>query len=477
MTRFLALLVLLTGGVLLAAQGEKAPEERPQLIRLAPQAKNPPLRALEWSLLPDPLDQTPGNAAQLWLRAGAAARAVRHKWTDAQWKWTHGGEEGTALKDLPRKEVRELLDKYTAALRLAEQASLRTRCDWEYPPLTMQNLDILPLDDIQLTREVANLVSLRCRLALSEGRFDAALKDLRVGLALGRHLGGSDLLIQELVGIAITAIMFGRIEEWVQLPGSPNLYWPLTELPRPLIDVSRSMRSELNTLYRSFPSLRDLKAKKLSPADAQAQVEKFFQAYEKLTGFETPAWQRKLGTAALAMKYYPAAKKALIERGRPEKEVEAMPTVQVVALYYLEEHDRVRDEFVKLLGLPPWQRYAALRKVEEAELKKARESSNVFITLLMPALSKVHEAQMRTERNLSGLRGAEALRLHIGRHGQAPHTFSAITEVPLPLDPFTGKGPDAWYSLKDSTAVLDVPPPPGMPARLGKRFEFTLKGR
>ena len=83
--------------------------------------------------------------------------------------------------------------------------------------------DGLPLEEVQSMREIANLLKLRCRLELAERNFDKAHKTIRVGLALARHVGTSEMLIQDLVAIAITSIMLGQIEEWVQQPGSPNL--------------------------------------------------------------------------------------------------------------------------------------------------------------------------------------------------------------------------------------------------------------
>ncbi len=41
---------------------------------------------------------------------------------------------------------------------------------------------------------------------------------------------------------------------------------------------------------------------------------------------------RRLGIAGMAAKIYPEAKRALIARGRPEAQVEAMPIIQVAAL-------------------------------------------------------------------------------------------------------------------------------------------------
>lgn len=456
--------------------GTSAAEQGPEVIRPAPQAEKPATRVLTYSLLIDDLDKVEGNAAPMWIRAGLSARGVPHKWTEAEEKW-HSVEQ-TPLSKFPRKQVRATLGKFEGVFRLCQRAALCKRCDWEYPPLTIQNMGDMPLADVQMMRELIKLLSLRCRLHLSEQRFEEAGKDLRIGLTLAQHVGDSQFLIQDLVALALTSIMLSRVEEWVSIPGSPNLYWALTELPRPLISVRRSARSELGTIYRSFPTLRELKEKKLTVDEANTLVQRFFKTFLQLAGESGPDWRLQLGIATLAMKYYPLAKKGLLERGMSEKEVEALPTTQAVALYHLQEYDRVRDEFLKCLTLPSWQAYEEMQKVDRVETPKAKQTGNLVMVLMMPALTKMFLSEMRIERHLAGLRTVEAIRMHRAKQGKLPAKLSEIREVPLPIDPVTGKGFDEGYQReKDHQAVLNVPPLPERPAREGKRYEFTFKDR
>jgi hypothetical protein len=450
------------------------------VIRLAPQGGKP-IRALKYRLLPDPLDLTSGNAATLWLRAGHAARIVPHKITEKEYSWA--SPDGVTLNKLPRQDVRAFLDRYHTALRYARQAARRDRCDWERPPLTLESLNELPLDDIQSLRELAQLLSIQCRLELSEGHFARAAETLQTGFAMARHIGESNLLIQDLVAIAIASIMLGRVEEWIQTPGSPNLYWALSDLPRPFVSVRRSIHHELNTIHRSFPQLREMQRKPRSPEEVRALIDKLFGVINIYLDRGVPPdtvkpLARKVGTAVLVMKYYPDAKKYLLAHGRTAKEVQAMPTTQVVILYYIEEYDRVRDDILKWLSVPSWQGRGPLEELSRKVDQAVRTRRNPFIDLLMPALLKVHAAQLRLERQIAGLRGAEGLRLYAASHpGKVPAKWADITEAPLPIDPFTGKGLDAFYRVKAGKATLDIPPPPRMPPMVGRRFELTSKGR
>ena len=75
-------------------------------------------------------------------------------------------------------------------------------------------------------------------------RFDKAAYSLQTGMQLGKDIGSSPLLITGLVGLAVAGTQSGQIDEWLQTPGSPNLYWSLTDLPRPFIDMHKPLQGE-----------------------------------------------------------------------------------------------------------------------------------------------------------------------------------------------------------------------------------------
>ena len=85
-------------------------------------------------------------------------------------------------------------------------------------------------------------MALKARLEIADRKFDEAIHTLQTGYALARHVGQGGTLIHGLVGIAIGQLMSARVQELVQQPGVPNLYWALTALPQPLIDLARRWR-------------------------------------------------------------------------------------------------------------------------------------------------------------------------------------------------------------------------------------------
>jgi hypothetical protein len=93
--------------------------------------------------------------------------------------------------------------------------------------------------------------------------------------------------------------------------------------------------------------------------------------------------------------------------------------------------------------------------------------------LLLPAMEKVIFATTRIDRKIAALRCIEAIRLYVGGHdGKLPAALNDLTEVPIPVDPVTGK--DFEYKVDDGKAVLSAPPPPGEKPNSGNHLKYEL---
>jgi hypothetical protein len=466
-------LVLLTvaGGV------AQAQPDAPKLIRLAPQSAAKQVGAFHYRLLPDALDRTPGNAAALWRQVSDRRSLIaRRRLTPKEDVWLVA-----PLQELPRKEIADFLAEYTHTFRLAREAACRDRCDWEMLPLTLQTIqDSFSNELIQRLRELVQLLSIRCRLQIAEGRYEEAAESLQIGFALARHFCESDSAINNLVGIALATIMVSRVEEWVQTPGSPNLYWSLTALPRPLASVRRAFEQEFNIIHRSFPDLRRLRRETLTVGQAEELVKEVCASLGKATEGspkeeENRQTFQKLAAAILAGEAYPQARQHLLDLGRPAKEIDAMPKTQVILIWYGDQYDRSRDDVLKAVTVPTWQALPLLDAATEEFQAAGKGGNPLFGLMMINAVMKTFEAHLRLERYVAGLRAAEALRLYAASHeGKPPAKWDDITAVPLPLNPVTGRGFRGLYQVKDGRGILDVPyHKPGMPASLGRRYELA----
>jgi hypothetical protein len=468
--RFAALAALLFAFACATARSQEgkadksAPAKAARNLRIIPLAPAAPAgRAMHYPLLPDPLDLSPGNAAQLWVTAGLMTQEEQRKLKPDAYRWFFNPkpeEEGT----LPAKEAKELLARFAGPLRIADQAARRTYCDWERPPLTFQNMrDDGALIQSQYCRELARFLLLRFRIELSERRFEKAIYSLQTGLAMARQLGNGGTLIEFLVGNALAAIYFSGVEEWMQTTGSPDLYWSLTALPTPFLDLHATCVYELNTLYRSFPALRRLNLRRggerLTAAEVDRAVDELLAGLGDFTGHAGPNFLDRAMLTALAAGSLESAKKYLLDRGWTEERLKAAPPLAVVMTYFVGQYDEACSDVLKWLTVPPWQgRDEAVRAANSA-IAAAKANGNPLIAQLFPAIDRCYQAWLRTERLIATLRTAEALRGYAAANGgKAPAKLSDITAVPLPIDPDTGKGFDDNYAVRDGKAVLEVSP-------------------
>jgi hypothetical protein len=163
----------------------------------------------------------------------------------------------------------------------------------------------------------------------------------------------------------------------------------------------------------------------------------------------------------LVARAYPMAKAALIELGRPPEQVEAMPALQVVLLYSLEQYRRLRDAMFRWAEVPYWQAVGGLRRADE-ELKAARASGAEGLPIastFLPAINRVFAARTRVDRRIAALRTIEAVGLYAAAHdGKLPLQLSDVTDVPVPIDPMTGSA--FGYSIDGDKFTLLGPAPP-----------------
>jgi len=484
-----------------ALQAQPALDDaEPTVLTFRPAGQPEP--ALKYRLLPEPIDQTPGNAALNYHRAiemlmEASQRQSREERptansetaSDADTRireWLEGPLDG-----ISRDEARELIASYGPALREAALGARRSDCDWGLD--NRQEGYSLLIPEIQGMRSLARIVALRARLAVLEGEIDEAMHWIQTGYAMARHVGEGPTVIQWLVGVAITGLMTEPLGDLIQRPEAPNLYWAIATRPQPFIELSQPLAGERSMLEQEVPLLRELDGLPWSPAQARVFANELLklvdvvgdvpglEAIDDVSSFDVTlkAFSTRFALAGIAAKVAPEAQRSLLAHGFSAEHLDAMPTLQLAGLSTYKEFQGLRDNQFKWLSLPYWEAHAGLERAEKRNQSAAMEAATDNPLLLLfigtnPAAQSIALAAVRPDRDLAALQCVEAIRLYAGAHdGAFPPNLNAITEAPPPLDPATGE--PFQYRVDGSTATLSAPLVPGAPPHPVYLIHYELK--
>jgi hypothetical protein len=356
-------------------------------------------------------------------------------------------------------------------LKIVDEAARCEHCNWDLAKRIREQGALVPLPEVQSLRTIVNLLSLRSRLAMAEGRLDDALRDIETGLMTARRLSESPCLICTLVSGFLANIICVRLQEFVERDQAPNLYWAWTDLPHPFLDLRLPLQGARLMAYASFPggiqAANDPKAT-LEPEVSIKQLEYFLDLtgrfhddlLDRAMSRELAQGIRRLDLGLAILDRHETAKKALIEAGRSREVVEAMKPLHVAILHGLLEHDRLLDQTSRWQDLPIWEAYPEVQESIRKAKTSADEASSAAIPIadiLRPMVERVFRVQASLERRFAVLRCAEAVRLYAANHeGKLPAALTDIKDVKVPVDPLTGKNFE--YTVKDEGVVLYGPP-------------------
>lgn len=460
--------------------GPDLPKETMYGLSLKPVGAPAPI--MRYELVPSFREQTKGNAALYYHRAlhlFSEFRQVGIEAHDARMKFEE--QLSKPLAEIPVEALRDWIKPYAGVFRELEAAYKVRDCDWGIGDRIASESYNLLMPELQKTRELAFLLKVRCRLHQKEGNLEAALKDIQIGLTLGRHVGKSETLIAFLVGTAITAVSLSELDHVLQMPKCPNLYWSLSALPRPFIPLDSAVEGELRGLDAILPLTKDLE-EPMSTEQARLMLDSFFARMQKFNldvganGLPRMGLnETRLALAAYVTLMHPSARKDLLAGGRTEAELNAMPPAQIVLLNSSIKYRSLRDEYMMWLTAPADEAFQGMQKSSQKVWEMRNTPTDMMVTmltLLLPATQQVYQAQVRTQRRIASLRVVEAVRLHTASFGKAPAKLSDITLVPVPNDPQTNKPFE--YSLNDKGFVVTVPPPQGMLPNPGNAWKYQI---
>src|SRR5262245_43105390 len=210
-----------------------------------------PKPALKYQLLPELRELKPGNAAHNYLKCFMEQRRFFYsKETVAD----RARYQAMPLAELPMDKLR---DYGGHALRQADWAARQESVDWQdLQHIQEGGLELLPPEAGPL-QVLAGALQVRFRAEVAGRRFDDAIRTAKTMFALARHLGEHHSEVANLVGLWTAHLGLNTLAEMVQQPGCPNLYWALTDLPCPLVDLRKGLQGERALVATALQALRD----------------------------------------------------------------------------------------------------------------------------------------------------------------------------------------------------------------------------
>jgi len=444
-----------------------------------------PVPALKYRLTLRPHERKPGNAATRYLRS------VWENSLDGYWKNTRdrfGADtfdswygRTLAIEDLPLKDVREAARGFVSYVEgHIDPASRSRECDWGLEEEDLRGMDTISflLPDAQGSRRICRVLALLTRFAIAEHRYDDAIEYMRMNYQLGQDISKQLFVVSNLVGLAIVGTTNFTVIDLMAAPNSPNMYWAIAELPRPIVDMREAIRLEMSWGPRFIPALLDAEITEHSVEEwARLFTESIEYTQHVITNSDFP-WPgagllSELATTGLTLVSYPAAKRRLVQSGFDRDRVETMAVGQVMLVDAARECRRIADDYEKWWYADFLQGREGVRETQEVfrNDRLDRGLGSLLAKVLLPALSAARNAEMRVEWQMRALQIVEAIRMHAATAETLPRSLDEIDVVPVPLNPVTLK--PYQYRLDGQTAVLDLPFSDGI-RTVAWRFEITL---
>ncbi len=236
--------------ILLAAAAIAAPVSAPTVrVTVAPAAAPKP--ALKYQLLPEVRELKAGNAVQWYIRCFMEQQSFFFR--------KEGVAQRVRYQSMTLKELaKEGLQNYGgSALSQADYGARLDTADWQVLDRVLAEGPDLRLPELGPLQVLAVSLQIRFRGEVARGDFDNAIRTAKTMFALARHLGDYPTLAANRVGLSVAELALDALWEMVQQPGCPNLYWALTDLPCPLVELRKGVQGDRALADKELRAFRD----------------------------------------------------------------------------------------------------------------------------------------------------------------------------------------------------------------------------
>jgi len=411
-------------------------EQQPVKTRLLTSAAEP-IPALRYRFWPAAQELKGGDAKVHFFRMAVSFNSGQR--SDEMRKYNLKWEElRDAGQEVPVQEIRKLFEPYRLHFEELETMSLcdRQTLDMQIRDLRGADVYSVTLEEIQVARDLARLLRWRMVEQAAAGDWDRFARTARTGYRLAALVASGDTLIHNLVGIAITNLITDEVQRAGEYKGSPNFYWALASLPRPMFNLTTSLELETSIVERVFPFLVECRKGPLPESVIQKHWETMQKTLRDIdVGFSVSAGV----VGALNVE---TAKANLRQRGWKEENFKGYPAMQLVLIDLDDTMRETGDMAMKYFLLPDsvgQQLRVRENEAFEKWLKENKSLAGHLANMLFPALISADRAARRVEHVINAAMNREALRMHVAKHGALPESMAALDPVPALPNPFTNR--------------------------------------
>lgn len=446
--------------------------------KVSPAADSKP--ALRYRFWPHASQLKPGKAQLYYFRAVAAIQqaegALRAILAIAQ------------QDDYVTEEVRIFLQSITPVFDNLERMAFCEDTSWDRRRHDATGAKLLGLgvDDLQLARDLVRLLVYKAAVQRADRDFDGVSRTVLIGNRLAYLLGRGESVIQRAIACALSAQMRIVIQETIQTPGCPNLYWAIATMPQPLIQSRPAIELNLHAINTVFPELREARTADW-PEDTS--LEKWEACLARLTGVYGPqeAQTRWIHNAKDCSKFVGRARARLLAKGHSTERLNSMPATSIVMADVAYELDRLNEEITKIILLPWGQRRWVQQMhnvgfAEVASYSDERESAELpqsavtlFASFIVPSIRQLEELVHRSPVMLRRLMTLEAIRQYAAANeGQIPQSLNDVNLLPV-VNAFGSEAPFEYsVELSDEGPIGILSGEiPGYPAATELKFRVT----
>ena len=337
--------------------------------------------------------------------------------------------------------------------RILERASRQSYCDWSDRIQYHGVASLIP--HIQEARMLARYLQGKANWEIRNGKYDDAVKTIRVGFMIGNHVEQDPFLISTLIGSSIHGMILSELRTLESQPDAPNFYPALTQVYFPGNAVQNGMQNELAFLwskketYKGFDNIDTLSAD-----ECRMYFDDVIDSFLIWVNVNPESNTYKFSKPVFCTLLYPFARDRLLQKGMSESEIEAMPVHQVVTPYLLEKIKGKYDNLIVLSSFPAGATHTAI-SADDLFFRGVKTPVDFFLYNVLASPYMVRSAFLRQKQTCELMKITEAIRYYAAVHdGKLPESLDAIKEVPVTtIDPLSGQ--PFGYRIEGNTVLID----------------------